>query len=80
MKHLRLHRKVFLWWGRFWAVQLIAMPEFALGLRVQPRRPLLDLYLGPLTIALGRDPVRTDQAARQADSCRGFLVQGEEVL
>ncbi len=71
---MRLHRKVWLWWGRWWAVQFTRMAdEASLGVRVNFRRPLLDLYFGPLTVAFGRHAVYTDPRTRHWDSCRGML-------
>jgi hypothetical protein len=80
MRYLRSHRKVFLWWSSWWAAQLVLMPELSLGIRLEPRRPMLDLYLGPLTLAIGRHPVLTDERTRHMDSCRGFLFADEPRL
>jgi hypothetical protein len=72
---MRIHRKVWLWWGKHWAVQLTLLHdgEISHGWRLNYRRPLFDLYLGPLTIALGRHAVYTDPRTRNWDSCRGML-------
>lgn len=67
-------------WGKWWAAQLYLWPQLSLGLRVEPSRPMVDLYLGPLTLSLGRHPVLTDERTRRADSCRGFLFSDEEHL
>ena len=69
----RVHRKVWLAWGRFWAVQL-APQWFQLGFHLEPRRPLLDLFLGPVTLAFGRHPALTDPRTAQRHSCRGFFI------
>lgn len=75
---MRLHKKVWLWWGKWWAVQFTAMSdEWSAGVRVNVRRPLLDLYFGPLTIAFGRHAVYTDPRTRTWDSCRGMLFQDD---
>jgi hypothetical protein len=76
MRSHRLHRKVYLWWGRWWAVQVVTMFEVALGVAFHWRRPMLDIYLGPLTIALGRNAVLTDQHDRLRGRCRGFIIAG----
>jgi hypothetical protein len=47
--------------------------EWSLGLRLNVRRPLLDLYFGGLTVAFGKHAVYTDPRTRHWDSCRGFL-------
>lgn len=71
---MRLHKKVFLWWGKWWAVQLTLMlDEWSLGVRLNVKRPLLDLYFGGLTIAFGKHAVYTDPRTRTWDSCRGML-------
>jgi hypothetical protein len=75
----RVHAKVWVAWGRWWAVQVQMQPTISLGIRFE-LRPLLDIYLGPLTIALGRHPLITNESARHADSCRGFFFSPEEVL
>lgn len=75
----RIHRKVWLAWGRWWAVQVYLFPQFSLGVRFETR-PLLDIYVGPVTLALGRHPLVTDQYARFADSCRGFVFDEGEAL
>jgi len=73
MKTKRLHQKVWLAWGRFWAVQFA--PEWVqIGFHVELRRPLIDLYIGPVTIAFGRHPALTDPRVAQRHSCRGFLI------
>jgi hypothetical protein len=70
----RIHRKVWLWWGRWWAVQLVRQwDEWSLGVRLNLRRPMLDCYAGPLTIAFGRHAVYTDPRTRTWESCRGML-------
>jgi len=73
MNKLRVHRKVWLAWGRWWAMQLA--PEWMqLGIHVELRRPLLDLYIGPLTLAFGNHPALTDIHTAQRHSCRGFFI------
>lgn len=73
----RTRRKVWLWWGRWWAVQYVAMLELSFGVAFHWRRPMLDLYLGPLTVAVGRTAVLTDQHDRLRGRCRGFIIAGE---
>ena len=71
---MRIHRKVWLWWGCWWAVQFPAMiKEASLGVRINFKRPLLDIYCGPLTVAFGKHAVYTDPRTRTWDSCRGML-------
>lgn len=78
---LRLHRKVLLVWCSWCAVQLVLMPEeVSIGAHIEPLRPLVDLFIGPLTIALGRHPVLTDPRTAQRHTCRGFLLWDERVF
>jgi len=71
---MRLHKKVWLWWGRWWAVQFTnEWFEIAPGIRVNFKRPMVDIYTGPLTIAFGRHAVYTDPRTRTWDSCRGMI-------
>lgn len=82
MRFFRPHWKVFLvWWtglgGYGWAVQLVLMPELALGIRFEYARPLLDLYVGPLTIAIGKHPVQTHASGKWRNICRGFIVDDQ---
>jgi hypothetical protein len=76
----RLHRKVWLAWGRGWAFQVQLPVTLALGIRLELSRPMLDLYVGPATLALGRHPLLTDESVRTADSCRGFVFSQREIL
>lgn len=77
---MRLHKKVWLWWGKRWAIQFTAMwDEWSLGIRLNVRRPLLDLYFGGLTIAFGKHAVYTDPRTAQWDSCRGMLIEADPV-
>jgi hypothetical protein len=75
-----VHRKVWLWWGKWWAVQVQLPVTLAVGMRVELRRPLFDLYVGSVTVSVGRHAVITDESVRHADSCRGFLFADSEVL
>jgi hypothetical protein len=72
---MRYHRKIWLWWGPWWAVQLYVNHYVSLGVHLDWRKPLLDLHLGWLTIAFGDSPVMTPPEDAQRRSCRGFLLQ-----
>lgn len=76
----RQHRKVFLVWNRWCAAQLVLLPELSFGVRVEPRRPLVDLFLGPLTLAFGNHPVLTDPRTKHQHSGRGFVYWDERVF
>lgn len=73
MRHIRPHRKVWLSWNRWLAIQIVSLPQFALGLRWIWHQGYAILYLGPLTIALGRHPVLSDPRTATLERCRGFL-------
>lgn len=47
--------------------------ELSLGLRLEPSRPLLDLFLGPVTLSFGYHPVLTDPRMNQYHAGRGFI-------
>lgn len=69
-----IHRKVWLAWNRWGAVQFARQwDELSCGVRLNWKRPLLDLYLGPLTLAVGKHAVYSDPRTRTNDSCRGML-------
>jgi hypothetical protein len=69
----RMHRKVWLAWGRWWAIQIVWLPECSFGVHIEWQRPLVDVFLGIATIAIGNHPVLSDPRTRDAHSCRGFL-------
>lgn len=79
MQWYRQHRKVWLAWGRWWAIQVIWLPEFSFGIRVEPRRPLVDVFLGVATIAVGRHPVLTDPRTMHRHSGRGLLYPDDPI-
>jgi hypothetical protein len=77
---MRLHRKVWLWWGRWWAVQLYVYPHVSLGLHIDFKRPYIDLHLPLFTLSVGNNPVITNADERHRGACRGFLFGDEPVL
>ena len=78
---MRLHRKVWLWWGKGWAVQLYRAAYLSVGIHVDLRRPLLlDVHFGWLIIALGVKAVETLPIDRHRHTCRGFLFADSPVL
>lgn len=77
---MRVHRKVWLWWGKWWAVQVQLPVTLSLGVRLEFSRPMLDFYVASLTLSIGRHPAITDESVRHSDSCRGFLFTDDEVL
>lgn len=78
---MRVHRKVWIWWGKFWAVQFMRIwDEYSLGIRLNVSQPVLDIYLGPLTIAVGRMPAMTHPLFSGCQSCRGFFISDKPVL
>lgn len=77
MRAVRTHGKVWLWWSDWWAVQWVnRWQELALGVRFIPERWCLDIYVGPLTVAVGRNPIHTPATFRYRSICRGFIVEG----
>lgn len=78
MPVLRPHKKVLLAWNSWVAVQLVLMVELSFGIALHWRRPMLDIYLGPLTLAFGRMAAVTDAHDKLRSRCRGFLIAGIE--
>ncbi len=76
MKSFRLHRHIWLAWGSWWAIQVAPQEWLQLGFHAEPRRPLLDLFLGPVTIAFGRHPVLTAKKDIHRHGGRGFVAEG----
>lgn len=77
---MRMHRKIWLWWGSWWAVQLYVNRYVSIGVHLDWQRPLLDLHLGWFIVAIGDEPVRTPTADAQRRGCRGFVIQDTPVL
>jgi hypothetical protein len=73
MEKCRVHKKVWVWWGDWWAIQFVNKVEYSFGVRIEPKRPLLDLFVGPVTIAFGRHPVLTHPVENTRHSGRGFF-------
>jgi hypothetical protein len=77
---IRLHRqfpRVWLAWGKWWAAQLYLYPCLSVGIHIDPRRPLLDLHLGILTVSFGPAAHITGQEDRHRQSCRGFMFSDD---
>lgn len=72
---MRLHRKVWLWHGRWWAVQLYVNKYVSLGVHIDWGRPYLDLHLGLFIVSVGYRPEITLEVDAQRGSCRGFLIR-----
>jgi len=70
---MRVHRKIWLWHGRWWAVQLYCNHYVSLGVHFDWHQPVLDLHLGWVIVALGHRPELTKNVDRFRQSCRGFL-------
>lgn len=69
-----IHRKVYLAWGRWWAIQVVLwLPELSLGIHVEPCRPLLDIYLPWVSISIGNHPVLSDERYKHLHFGRGFI-------
>lgn len=71
---MRVHRKVWLWWGKWWAAQLYVNAYLSLGVHVDFRRPYLDLHFLWLSVSVGNNPIFTDEADWKRNSCRGFVT------
>lgn len=79
----RLFHDTWVAWGRGWAIQFNPGMHISVGVHFDmkrmlgdnptEKRPLLDLHLGWVTVALGPDAHITGQDERQRHSCRGFM-------
>lgn len=76
----RLHKKVWLAWGKYWAVQVYRGPYFSLGLHIDFRKPYMDVHFWWVIASVGREPVMTAERDRHRTSCRGFLFKDDPVL
>jgi hypothetical protein len=72
-----LHKKVWIAWNSWLAIQYVGQLELSFGFRIEPYRPLLDLFIGPVTIAIGYHPVLTDPRMNQYHGGRGFVCADE---
>lgn len=80
MRRIRPHPKITIWDGGWWAVQWQRSDTLSLGFAFFWRRPLLDIYLSPITIAIGRQAACTDVSQRRRQGCRGFIFPETPVL
>lgn len=80
MRRYRPFRNVWLWWGCGWAVQFWPEPYLSLGIHIDPRRPIIDLHLGWLIVALGRAAHITELRDRHRHTCRGFCRADDPYL
>lgn len=80
MRRHKPFRGVWLWWNRWVAIQLWPDAYLSIGIHVDFRRPLLDLHLGWIIIAIGSDGVITDLRDRHRHTCRGFLRGDDPIL
>jgi hypothetical protein len=71
---VRIHRKIWLWYGKHWAVQLYINRYISLGIHLDFQRPLLDIHFFWFTFAFGHRPEITPSVDAQRQSCRGFLI------
>lgn len=72
--------RVWVVWGRWWAVQVYWYPCASLGIHLDLGRPLVDLHLLIVTVALGTAAHITAQRDRHRHTCRGFLFADDPVL
>ena len=56
MRYVRLHKKVFLFWTKFLAIQLYINPYISLGIHIDFARPVIDIHFLWLIIAVGKNP------------------------
>lgn len=72
---MRLHGKVWLWFGRWWAAQLQLGDYFSLGVHLDWRRPYLDLHFAWFIVSIGDNPVMTHYRDKYRGSSRGMRTK-----
>jgi len=77
---MRTHRKTWIWFGRWWAIQLHLAPCLSFGVHLDLRRSYVDLYVACFSFTVGDNPVLTDAAEWKLNRCRGFITQDRPVL
>lgn len=77
---MRIHRKVWLWHGRWWAVQLQWGRYFSIGAHLDLAKPYLDLHFAWFIISIGNNPVMGHWQDRLRGSCRGMLRPETPIL
>jgi hypothetical protein len=80
VRFARYHSKIWLLWGKGWAVQLYRNRYLSLGVHVDWGRPYMDLHIGWLIVSLGDNPVITNAEDEHRHSCRGLLFRGDPLL
>ena len=72
---MRMHKKVWLWWGRWWAVQIQRGQYVSLGIHVDCGKPYLDLHFGWCIASIGNNPVMTYLRDKHRGSSRGMFTE-----
>lgn len=80
MSYLRLHKQVFIWWGKWWAVQLYLNRYISLGIHIDFERPVIDIHFLWFIIAIGKRPELSPSAYKHRLSYRGFIITDEPIL
>jgi hypothetical protein len=77
---MRYHRKIWIWWGPWWAAQFYWAKCLSLGVHVDFASPYVDLHFLWFTVSVGNNPVITNERDRQRGSCRGFFFADSPLL
>lgn len=77
---MRLHRKVWLWYGPWWAFQIQRGQYVSAGIHVDWGKPYVDVHFGWGILSVGKNPVMGHWQDRTRGSCRGMLRPDVPVL
>lgn len=70
-----MHKKVWLWWGSWWAVQIQRGQYCSLGVHLDWGKPYLDLHFFWLIASVGNNPVMTHLRDKHRGSSRGMFTE-----
>ena len=80
VRHRWQFPRVWIAWGKWWALQMYLYPCVSLGIHIDVSRPVIDLHFLFFILAIGPEAAITGQADRHRHSCRGFLFKTDPDL
>jgi len=79
-KFLRVHKKVWLLYNSWFAMQYQGGRYFSLGIHLDWDKFYIDFHFWKFIISIGNNPVLTPERDRHRGSCRGFLFPDDPIL
>ena len=77
---MRIHKKVWLWWGPRWALQFYRNKYVSFGIHLDFFRLYIDIHFLWFILSFGDNPVITSENERFRGCCRGFLFEDDPIL